>query len=76
MTTLNATLVAVYGFQSAGFGENYWASLVPIIRIPVSLLWYLIVKSFSDLNRVRFDVTYELEQHLPAAMYKYIWHGS
>ena len=74
LLTLNAALVALYGLQSAGFGENYWTLLVPIIGIPVSLLWFLIIKSHADLNRVKFDVIHEFEQHLPAAPYKYEWH--
>ena len=44
-----------------------------MIGIPVSLLWYLIIKSHSDLNRVKFEVIHEFEQHLPAAMYKHEW---
>ena len=74
LLTLNAALVALYGFQSAGFGENYWTLLVPFVGIPVSLLWFLIIKSHADLNRVKFDVIHEFEQHLPAAPYKYEWH--
>ena len=38
------------------------------------MLWYLIIKSHANLNRVKFDVIHEFEQHLPAAMYKYEWH--
>ena len=73
LLTLNAALVALYGFQSAGFGQSYWALVVPVIGIPVSLLWYLIIKSHADLNRVKFEVIHEFERHLPAAMYKYEW---
>ena len=73
LLTLDAALVALYGIQSAGFGENYWTLLVPVMGIPVSLLWYLIIKSHVDLNRVKFDVIHELEQQLPAAMYKHEW---
>ena len=73
LLTLNAALVALYGVQSAGFGQSYWTLLVPVIGIPVSLLWYLVIKSHADLNRVKFDVIHEFEQHLPAAMYKYEW---
>ncbi len=73
LLTLNAALVALYGFQSAGFGQSYWALVVPVVGIPVSLLWYLIIKSHADLNRVKFDVIHEFERHLPAAMYKYEW---
>lgn len=73
LLTLNAALVALYGLQSANFGQDYWTLLIPVIGIPVSLLWYLIIKSHADLNRVKFDVIHEFEQHLPTAMYKYEW---
>ena len=73
LLTLNAALVALYGIQSASFDQSYWTLLVPVIGIPVSLLWYLIIKSHSDLNRVKFEVIHEFEQHLPAAMYKHEW---
>jgi len=73
LLTLNTALVALYGLQSASFGESYWTLLVPVIGISVSLLWLLIIKSHADLNRVKFDVIHEFEQHLPAAMYKYEW---
>ena len=73
LLTLNAALVALYGFQSAGFGQSYWALVVPVVGVPVSLLWYLIIKSHADLNRVKFDLIHEFERHLPAAMYRYEW---
>ena len=73
LLTINAALIALYGLQSANFGQGYWTLLIPVIGIPVSLLWYLIIKSHADLNTVKFKVIHELEQHLPAAMYKYEW---
>ena len=73
LLTLNAALVALYGVQSANLGQGYWTLLIPVIGIPISLLWYLIIKSHADLNRVKFDVIHELEEHLPAAIYKYEW---
>ena len=73
LLTINAALVALYGLQSANFGQGYWTLLIPVIGIPVSLLWYLIIKSHADLNRIKFDVIHEFEQHLPAAMYGYEW---
>ena len=74
LLTLNAALVALYGFQSVGF----WAEQIgrwwfPIIGMPVSILWFLIIKSHADLNKVKFEIIHELEGHLPAAMYKYEW---
>ena len=73
MLTLNAALVALYGLQSAGFGQSYWTLLIPVMGIPVSLLWYLIIKSHADLNRVKFGLIHEFEQHLPAALYRREW---
>ncbi|MDD9994596.1 MAG: hypothetical protein OXS35_02440, partial [Dehalococcoidia bacterium] len=73
LLTINAAMVALYGLQSANFGQGYWTLLIPIIGIPVSLLWFLIIKSHADLNTVKFKVIHELEQLLPAAMYKHEW---
>ena len=74
LLTLSSALVALYGLQSAGFSQNYWTLLIPVVGITVSVLWYRIIKSHADLNRVKFEVIYEFEQHLPAAVYKYEWH--
>ena len=73
LLTLNSALVALYGLQSANFGQGYWTLLIPFMGIPVSLLWCLIIKSHADLNRIKFDVIHEFERHLPAAMYRYEW---
>ena len=74
LLTLNVALVALYGVQSAGFEQSYWMLLVPIVGIPISLLWLAIIRSHADLNRVKFNVIHEFEEYLPAAMYKYEWH--
>ena len=73
LLALNAAFIALYGLQSASFGQSYWTLLIPFVGILVSALWYLIIKSHANLNRVKFDVIHELEQHLPAVMYKYEW---
>ena len=74
LLTLNVALVALYGVQTAGFEQSYWMLLVPIVGIPVSLLWLAIIGAHADLNRVKFKVIHEFEKHLPAAMYEYEWH--
>ena len=73
LVTANAALVALYGFQSAGSGPIYLMIPVAIVGIIVSTLSYIIIKSHRDLNRVKFEVIRELEQHLPAAPYDYEW---
>ena len=73
LLTLNIALAALYGIQSAGFGQSYWTLLVPIVGIPISALWYLVIKSHADLNRIKFDIVHELETHLPSRIYEYEW---
>ena len=73
LLTLNVALVALYGLQSANFGQTYWTLLVPVLGIPVSLLWHQIIKSHRDLNAVKFDIIHELEKHLPAALFQHEW---
>ena len=46
---------------------------IPIAGFLVSVLWFLIIKSHADLNRVKFVIIHELEGYLPAAIYKYEW---
>lgn len=73
LLTLNIALVTLYGIQSEGFVQSYWAMLIPILGIPVSGLWYQIIKSHRDLNTVKFDIIHKLEEHLPVALYAYEW---
>ena len=73
LLTLNAALVALYGLQSAGFSQGYWTLLVTIAGVAVSILWYLIIKSHADLNRIKFQLIHELETHLPVAVFTYEW---
>ena len=73
LLTISAALVALYGIQSAGFGQNYWTLVIPVMGILVSILWCRIIQSHADLNALKFKLIHELEQHLPAALYTYEW---
>ena len=73
LLTLNAALVALYGIQSAGFGQTYWMLIVPFAGIVVSAIWYMIIKSHANLNSIKFDIIHEIELRLPAKIYKYEW---
>ena len=73
LLTLNAALIGLYGLQSANFGQGYWSLLIPVMGIPVSALSYLMIRSHADLNRIKFKLIHEFEQHMPSAVYKYEW---
>ena len=73
LLTLNVALVALYGFQSSNLGPGWWTMLVPILGISVSALWHRIIKSYKDLNAVKFRIIHELERRLPTTLYTYEW---
>jgi len=73
LLTVNAFLVTLYGIVAASRYNTYWAILVPVAGLLVSLTWYRIIISYRDLNTVKFAVIHELERHMPAALYDYEW---
>lgn len=73
LLTLNAALIAVYGFQTSIFSQWYLTLVVSITGVVVSLIWYRIIKSHSDLNSKKFEIIQKLEEHLPAALFTEEW---
>ena len=73
LLALNVALVALYGFQSSDLGWNSWALLVPILGVLVSILWYRIIKSHSDLNGIKFAIIHALEERFPTAPFAREW---
>ena len=75
LLTLNVALIALYsGLQSAGYGQSYWAlfrSRYGNACLPPLVSDYQIVP--GKLNTVKFKVIHELEEHLPAALFRYEW---
>ena len=73
LLTLSAALIAIHGLQPSNLSQIHWTLIVSITGIFVSILWYQIIKSHRDLNDVKFKLIHELEQHLPAALFRYEW---
>ncbi|MCY4623570.1 MAG: hypothetical protein OXC99_00965 [Chloroflexi bacterium] len=73
LLTLNAALVAAYGFQSAFTEQVVFVAPLAVAGIALSLLWYSTIKSFRDLNSIKFKIIHEMETYLPAALYAYEW---
>ena len=74
LLTLSAAFVALYGLQLPILNEGYWVLIVPVTGMFVALLWYKIIESHHDLNRVKFEIIHEIEQHLPARLFTHEWH--
>ena len=73
MLTLSAAIVALYGLLYANFDLGWNALMIPVIGMAVSVVWEEFIKSYANMNRVKFKIIHELEEHLPAAVYKYEW---
>ncbi|AMW35721.1 hypothetical protein AY555_10085 (plasmid) [Haematospirillum jordaniae] len=73
---LNSSLIAFYGFATAKNSivqNDSWLYLVLIAGILICFLWIETVKSYKNINTVKFKVIHEIEEHLPLALYKYEW---
>lgn len=73
LLTVNAFLVTLYGVAAASKYRTHWTILVPITGMLVAATWHRIITSYRDLNTVKFQVIHELEEHMPAALYRYEW---
>ena len=73
MLTLSAAILALYGLLYANFDLEWTALGIPFVGIAVSVVWDAIIKSYANMNRVKFKIIHKLEEHLPAAVYKHEW---
>ena len=73
LLTVNAALVALYGFQSQIPEPPWLVVLIPLLGILVSCQWHRIITSHRDLNGVKFQIIHELERKLPVALYAHEW---
>lgn len=67
--TLNSV---VFGFSSymTTLNQHSVIILFSIIGILISAVWYKNVFAYRELNRAKFAVIHELEDHLPARLFK------
>lgn len=73
LLTLNAALLTLYGFQMSNLDYSYLALAIPVTGVLVSVLWHMIIKSYSNLNSIKFSLIHKLEERLPASLFKTEW---
>lgn len=74
--TLNTLLITVIGltFQIDSLNNTFWLRIaLSIIGILVNIIFYLLIKSYKQLNTGKFKVLHEIEKNLPLSLYKYEW---
>jgi hypothetical protein len=75
---LNTAIMAFLGYIEAKDGVSapnapIIFTLVPIIGVALCYSWYLIIHSYTQLNRAKFKVIHRLESKLPATLFKTEW---
>ena len=74
--TINTALISLVGllfkvkiFESA----NWIKALLALVGIIICVVFWFLIRSYKQLNTGKFEVTHEIEKHLPLALYKYEW---
>lgn len=73
LLTLNAALLALYGLQLPNLDFGYLVLAIPVAGGLISMLWHKIIKSYSNLNSIKFELIHKLEEGLPATLFKTEW---
>lgn len=70
-----AATVGILGQSSRAAQSKDWVYLLfaPIAGLALSGAWYLLLRSYRDLNRAKFAVITEMEHNLPARIFAKEW---
>lgn len=74
--TLHAAVITAVGFArptDAAAGRAFAAIITAIAGIALCFAWWLLLRSYRDLNRAKFDVINMLEEQLPVAIFADEW---
>jgi hypothetical protein len=74
LLTVCSTLLTVFGIAATLRVLGAWHVVIPIAGFLVSVTWFSLVMSYRDLNTAKFKVIHELENYLPAGLFRYEWH--
>ena len=82
--TINSAIIAVLGYVQFGVylgaklgvepsqtNDFYW--IISVLGMVLCVIWYRLVRSYSQLNTAKFKVIHRIEQQLPLAPYDAEW---
>lgn len=70
--TLNSVLLSFTGYLTT-LSLAFWHTLLAFAGISISVLWYLTITSFRNLNSGKFKVIRETEKKLPIKLFADEW---
>lgn len=71
--TINVAIISLLGilFQVKWLEVVLW---IACVGIATCAIFYVLLGSYRQLNKTKFDVIWEIEEKLPAQVYGYEWH--
>lgn len=66
LLTANTFLISFIGFSTHfdAFSKSLWNYLVPAAGVLICLTWYILIRSYSNLNSAKFKVIHEMEERM------------
>lgn len=74
LLTVSSSLLTAFGIVAMLHAAGPWLVIIPISGLVVAYAWFSLVVAYKDLNAAKFKVIHELEDYLPAAIFRYEWH--
>lgn len=74
LLTVNTTLVTLFALTATLADARVWHLALAVAGLLVCATWYIMIRSYRDLNTAKFVVIHELERQLPASLFAYEWH--
>lgn len=73
--TLHGGLAAAVGIlgQATALKVSVYLLLAPLAGLALSAAWFLLLRSYRDLNRAKFAVITEIEAQLPVQVFAKEW---
>lgn len=73
LVALFALLAALLRFGLGNAPEGLVLGIVGAVGVLLSLSWFLVIRSYRQLNSEKFRVLHDLEEHLPYQFFKKEW---
>jgi hypothetical protein len=76
LLAVNSGLLGIYGGMYAVFGTSHvkgFNVVLPVVGLLVSLAWFGLLRSYRQLNTLKFRVIHQIESELPIAPYEHEW---
>lgn len=70
--TLNSVLLTFTGYLTT-LSFAFWHTILAFAGISISILWYLTITSFRNLNSGKFKVIHDMEKNLPIKLFDDEW---